>query len=112
MLFPAEQAKRTQGASQVVWCRLALRRTKPPSTEPPQGKNGERCPERAANPGPGRPDRVVQPEPRQENLFVAAPLNPSDKKKHDLLESEEPQPIDDTLGRSGLNSSEVLARLF
>jgi len=31
---------------------------------------------------------------------------------YDLLNSDEPQPIDDIVERSGLNSSEVLATLF
>ena len=54
----------------------------------------------------------VQPEGTQANLLVAASLNPSEKKVYDLLQSDEPQPIDDIVERSGLNSSEVLATLF
>ena len=54
----------------------------------------------------------MQPEGTQANLLVAASLTPSEKKIYDLLQSDEPQPIDDIVERSGLNSSEVLATLF
>src|SRR5215470_1786113 len=54
----------------------------------------------------------MQPEGTQANLLVAASLNPSEMKIYDLLHSDEPQPIDDIVERSGLNSSEVLATLF
>jgi len=54
----------------------------------------------------------VQPDGGQTNLLVAASLNPSEKKIYDLLQSDEPQPIDDIVERSGLNSSKVLATLF
>ena len=56
--------------------------------------------------------QVMQPETGQANLLVAASLTPSEKKLYDLLSSDEPQPIDDIVERSGLNSSEVLATLF
>jgi DNA processing protein len=56
--------------------------------------------------------QVMQPETGEANLLVAAPLNPSEKKLYDLPQSDEPQPIDDIVERSGLNSSEVLATLF
>jgi DNA processing protein len=54
----------------------------------------------------------MQPETGEANLLVAASLNPSEKKIYDLLQSDEPQPIDDIVERSGLNSSELLATLF
>src|SRR5262249_8664606 len=54
----------------------------------------------------------MQPDGAQANLLVAASLNSSEKKIYDLLQSDEPQPIDDIVERSGLNSSEVLATLF
>src|SRR5437660_3918242 len=56
--------------------------------------------------------QVMQPETGEANLLVAASLNPSEKKIYDLLQSDEPQPIDDIVERSGLNSSGVLATLF
>jgi len=49
---------------------------------------------------------------RRGESIGAASLNPSEKKIYDLLQSDEPQPIDDIVERSGLNSSEVLLRLF
>ena len=55
---------------------------------------------------------TMQPEGTEANLLVAASLNPSEKKIYDLLQSDEAQPIDDIVERSGLNSSEVLATLF
>jgi len=55
--------------------------------------------------------QVMQPETGEANLLVAASLNPSEKKIYDLLQPDEPQPIDDIVERSGLNSSEVLATL-
>src|SRR5215470_15894906 len=54
----------------------------------------------------------MQPEGAQANLLVAASLNPSEKKIYELLNSDEPRPIDDIVEQSGLNSSEVLATLF
>ncbi|HWY44636.1 MAG TPA: hypothetical protein VNX66_14155 [Candidatus Sulfotelmatobacter sp.] len=54
----------------------------------------------------------MQPGTGQANLLVAAFLTPNEKKLYDLLNSDEPQPIDDIVERSGLNSSEVLATLF
>jgi len=56
--------------------------------------------------------QAMQPETGQANLLVAASLNPSEKKLYELLSSDEAQPIDDIVERSGLNSSEVLATLF
>src|SRR5437762_2705297 len=56
--------------------------------------------------------QAMQPETGQANLLVAASLNPSEKKLYELLNSDEAQPIDDIVERSGLNSSEVLATLF
>jgi DNA processing protein len=55
---------------------------------------------------------LMQPGTGQANLLVAAFLTPNEKKLYDLLNSDEPQPIDDIVERSGLNSSEVLATLF
>ena len=55
---------------------------------------------------------LMQPEIGQANLLVAASLTPSEKKLYDLLKSDKPQPIDDIVEQSGLNSSEVLATLF
>jgi DNA processing protein len=57
-------------------------------------------------------EQLMQPETGQANLLVAASLNPSEKKLYDLLSSDKPQPIDDIVEQSGLNSSEVLATLF
>jgi DprA winged helix domain len=54
----------------------------------------------------------MQPETGHANLLIAASLTPSEKKLYDLLTSDEPQPFDDIVERSGLNSSEVLATLF
>jgi DNA processing protein len=54
----------------------------------------------------------MQPGDGQTNLLVAASLNATEKKLYDLLSPDEPQPIDDIVERSGLNSSEVLATLF
>jgi len=54
----------------------------------------------------------MQPETGEANLLVAASLNPSEENLYELLSSDEPQPIDDIVERSGLNSSEVLATLF
>src|SRR6184192_4180066 len=51
--------------------------------------------------------QAIQPETGQANLLVAASLNPSEKKLYELLNSDEAQPIDDIVERSGLNSSEV-----
>lgn len=56
--------------------------------------------------------QAMQPETGQANLLIATSLNPSEKKLYELLSSDEPQPIDDIVERSGLNSSEVLATLF
>jgi DNA processing protein len=56
--------------------------------------------------------QIVQPETGQANLLIAASLNPSEKKLYEMLSPDEPQPIDDIVERSGLNSSEVLATLF
>jgi len=54
----------------------------------------------------------MQPETGQANLLVAASLTPNEKMLYDLLKSDEPQPMDDIVEQSGLNSSEVLATLF
>ena len=54
----------------------------------------------------------MQPETGKANLLIAASLTPSEKKLYDLLNSDEPQAIDEIVERSGLNSSEVLATLF
>jgi predicted Rossmann fold nucleotide-binding protein DprA/Smf involved in DNA uptake len=56
--------------------------------------------------------KAGQPEAQQRNLLVAASLNPSEKKVHELLRAEESKHIDDIVEQSGLNSSEVLATLF
>ena len=55
---------------------------------------------------------LMQPGTGQANLLLAAFLTPNEKKLCDLLNSDEPQPIDDIVERSGLNSSEILATLF
>lgn len=56
--------------------------------------------------------KAEQPEAEQRNLLAAASLNTSEKKLYDLLNAEEPLPIDDIVEGSGLNSSDVLATLF
>jgi DNA processing protein len=56
--------------------------------------------------------QAEQPEAEQRNLIAAASLNGSQKKLYELLNAEEPMPIDDIVERSGLNSSDVLATLF
>jgi len=56
--------------------------------------------------------QAEQPEAEQRNLLVGAALNGSEKKLYELLNAEEPVPIDDIVERSGLNSSDVLATLF
>ncbi len=56
--------------------------------------------------------QAEQPEAEQRNLLAAASLNGSEKKLYELLNADEPKPIDDIVERSGLNSSEVLATLF
>jgi predicted Rossmann fold nucleotide-binding protein DprA/Smf involved in DNA uptake len=48
----------------------------------------------------------------QRDLPLAASLNSPEKKTYELLSSDEAVHIDDTVERSGLNSSEVLATLF
>jgi DNA processing protein len=56
--------------------------------------------------------KAEQPEAEQRNLLAAAALNSSERRLYDLLNSDEALPIDDIVGRSSLNSSEVLATLF
>jgi len=56
--------------------------------------------------------QAEQPEAEQRNLLAAASLHGSQKKLYELLNAEEPMPIDDIVERSGLNSSDVLATLF
>ena len=56
--------------------------------------------------------QAEQPEAAQRNLLAAAALNGSQKKLYELLNADQPVPIDDIVERSGLNSSEVLATLF
>jgi DNA processing protein len=56
--------------------------------------------------------QAEQPEAEQRNLIAAASLAGSQKKLYELLNAEEPMPIDDIVERSGLNSSDVLATLF
>jgi DNA processing protein len=56
--------------------------------------------------------QAEQPEAEQRNLIAAASLDGSQKKLYELLNTEEPMPIDDIVERSGLNSSDVLATLF
>jgi len=56
--------------------------------------------------------RPEQPEAEQRNLLVAGSLNGSGQKIFALLSCDEPQPIDDIVEHSGLNSSDVLATLF
>jgi predicted Rossmann fold nucleotide-binding protein DprA/Smf involved in DNA uptake len=43
---------------------------------------------------------------------VAASLTGSGQKIYALLSSDDPRPIDDSVERTGLNSSDVLATLF
>jgi DNA processing protein len=56
--------------------------------------------------------KAEQPEAEQRNLLIAASLNPSEKKLHELLSSDESAHIGALVERSGLNSSEVLVTLF
>jgi DNA processing protein len=56
--------------------------------------------------------KAEQPEAEQRNLLAAAALNGSQKKLYEMPSAEVPMPIDDTVERSALNSSEVLATLF
>ncbi len=56
--------------------------------------------------------QAEQPEAEQRNLMVAASLNSLEKKVFELLSAEEPRHIDDIVESSGLNSSQVLAKLF
>jgi DNA processing protein len=56
--------------------------------------------------------QAEQPEAAQRNPLAAALLDGAQRKLCELLNAEEPMPIDDIVERSGLNSSEVLATLF
>ena len=56
--------------------------------------------------------QAERPVAEQRNLLAAASLNGSEKKLYELLNADEPKPIDDIVEHSGLNSSEVLATLF
>jgi DNA processing protein len=56
--------------------------------------------------------QAEHPEAEQRNLIAGASLDGSQKKLYELLNAEEPMPIDDIVERSGLNSSGVLATLF
>lgn len=49
--------------------------------------------------------QAEQPEAEQRNLLPAAGLNRSEKRRYDLLNSDEALPIDDIVERSRLNSS-------
>src|SRR6202051_751800 len=56
--------------------------------------------------------RAEEVESAQRNLLAGDGLSGSQKAVYDLLNVEEPRPIDDLVETSGLNSSEVLATLF
>jgi predicted Rossmann fold nucleotide-binding protein DprA/Smf involved in DNA uptake len=56
--------------------------------------------------------QAEQPGAEQRNLLAAASLNGLRKNFYELLNAEEPVPIDDIVERSGLHSSDVLATLF
>ena len=56
--------------------------------------------------------RVEEVESAQRNLLVEYGLSDSQKTIYELLNVEEPRPIDDIVETSGLNSSVVLATLF
>ena len=56
--------------------------------------------------------RAEEMESEQRNLLAEDGLSDSQKAVYDLLNVEEPRPIDDLVETSGLNSSVVLATLF
>jgi predicted Rossmann fold nucleotide-binding protein DprA/Smf involved in DNA uptake len=56
------------------------------------------------------PAEAVESEER--NALAARTLNPTEQNPYTLLNVEEPRHIDDLVGTTGLNSSEVLATLF
>jgi DNA processing protein len=56
--------------------------------------------------------RAEEMEPTQRNLLAEDGLSESQKTVYELLNVEEPRPIDDIVETSGLNSSVVLATLF
>jgi DNA processing protein len=56
--------------------------------------------------------QAEKPEAELRNLLAAASPNGTEKKIYELLNAEEPMPIDNIMERSALNSSEVLATLF
>jgi len=56
--------------------------------------------------------RAEEVESEQRNLLAEDGLSGSQKKVYELLNVEEPRPIDDIVETSGLNSSAVLATLF
>jgi DNA processing protein len=56
--------------------------------------------------------RAEEMESEQRNLLAEHGLSDSQKAVYDLLNVEEPRPIDDLVETSGLNSSVVLATLF
>jgi DNA-binding MarR family transcriptional regulator len=56
--------------------------------------------------------RAEEVESEQRNLLAEDGLSGSQKAIYELLDVEEPRPIDDIAETSGLNSSEVLATLF
>ena len=56
--------------------------------------------------------RAEELESEQRNLLAKDGLSGSQKTVYELLNVEEPRPIDDIVETSGLNSSEVLATLF
>jgi predicted Rossmann fold nucleotide-binding protein DprA/Smf involved in DNA uptake len=56
--------------------------------------------------------RAEEVELVERNLRAENGLSGSQKTAYDLLNVEEPRPVDDIVLTSGLNSSEVLATLF
>jgi DNA processing protein len=56
--------------------------------------------------------RAEEMESEQRNLLAEEGLSGSQKTVYELLNVEEPRPIDDIVETSGLNSSVVLATLF
>ena len=51
-------------------------------------------------------------ESEQRDLLVADGLSPTEKKIYELLSAKESRPIDGLVETSGLNSNQVVARLF
>ena len=51
-------------------------------------------------------------ESEQRNLLAAAGLSPTEQKIYGMLGAEEPRHVEELVGNSGLNSSDVLATLL